>query len=313
MTSSFFLNPLNSTKLVLLDRYFNEMTELYNSRKLPKVLLLSGKKGIGKFTLVLHFLNYIFTKHEKETYDIKNKKINTKSIFYSQLLNQTNQDIIFIKVEENKNIKIDDIRNLKSKLTRSSLSNNPRFIIIDEVEFINENSVNALLKSLEEPTNNNFYILINNQQAGLLETVSSRCLKTNIFLNSKEVRIITSFLLENNNIKKLIDLNDNLTPGLFIQYNEIYSKLNIEKNEAIITKIYKLLNAHKKNKNKTLINLTLFLIDQYFLKLIQQNENKLDFLLKIKIDINNNINDFIYYNLNINSVLNSIEIKLKNV
>jgi DNA polymerase-3 subunit delta' len=313
MTSSFFLNPLNSTKLVLLDRYFNEMTELYNSKKLPKALLLSGKKGIGKFTLVLHFLNYIFTKNEKETYDIKNKKINTKSLFYSQLLNQTNQDIIFVKAEENKNIKIDDIRNLKSKLTRSSLSNNPRFIIIDEVEFINENSVNALLKSLEEPTNNNFYILINNQQADLLETISSRCLKTNIFLNSKEVRIVTSFLLENNNIKKLIDLNDNLTPGLFIQYNQIYSKLNIEKNDSIITKIYKLLNAHKKNKNKTLINLTLFLIDQYFLRLIQQNENKLDFLLKIKIDINNNINDFIYYNLNINSVLNSIEIKLKNV
>lgn len=313
MTSSFFLNPLNSTKLVLLDRYFNEMTELYNSKKLPKALLLSGKKGIGKFTLVLHFLNYIFTKNEKEMYDIKNKKINTKSLFYSQLLNQTNQDIIFVKAEENKNIKIDDIRNLKSKLTRSSLSNNPRFIIIDEVEFINENSVNALLKSLEEPTNNNFYILINNQQADLLETISSRCLKTNIFLNSKEVRIVTSFLLENNNIKKLIDLNDNLTPGLFIQYNQIYSKLNIEKNDSIITKIYKLLNAHKKNKNKTLINLTLFLIDQYFLRLIQQNENKLDFLLKIKIDINNNINDFIYYNLNINSVLNSIEIKLKNV
>ena len=313
MTSSFFLNPLNSTKLVLLDRYFNEMTELYNSKKLPKALLLSGKKGIGKFTLVLHFLNYIFTKNEKEMYDIKNKKINTKSLFYSQLLNQTNQDIIFVKAEENKNIKIDDIRNLKSKLTRSSLSNNPRFIIIDEVEFINENSVNALLKSLEEPTNNNFYILINNQQADLLETISSRCLKTNIFLNSKEVRIVTSFLLENNNIKKLIDLNDNLTPGLFIQYNQIYSKLNIEKNDSIITKIYKLLNAHKKNKNKTLINLTLFLIDQYFLKLIQQNENKLDFLLKIKIDINNNINDLIYYNLNINSVLNSIEIKLKNV
>ena len=313
MTSSFFLNPLNSTKLVLLDRYFNEMTELYNSKKLPKALLLSGKKGIGKFTLVLHFLNYIFTKNEKETYDIKNKKINTKSLFYSQLLNQTNQDIIFVKAEENKNIKIDDIRNLKSKLTRSSLSNNQRFIIIDEVEFINENSVNALLKSLEEPTNNNFYILINNQQADLLETISSRCLKTNIFLNSKEVRIVTSFLLENNNIKKLIDLNDNLTPGLFIQYNQIYSKLNIEKNDSIITKIYKLLNAHKKNKNKTLINLTLFLIDQYFLRLIQQNENKLDFLLKIKIDINNNINDLIYYNLNINSVLNSIEIKLKNV
>jgi hypothetical protein len=62
-----------------------------------------------------------------------------------------------------------------------------------------------------------------------------------------------------------------------------------------------------------LISLCLFLIDQYFLKLIQTNEKRLDFLLNIKSDINKNLNDYIYYNLNINSVLNSIEVKLNNV
>ena len=41
--------------------------------------------------------------------------------------------------------------------------NLPRFIVIDEVEFLNENSANALLKTLEEPGTNNFFFFFNNQ------------------------------------------------------------------------------------------------------------------------------------------------------
>jgi len=313
MITTNFLNPLNSTKLISLNPFFNEMIELYNLNRFPKVLLLCGKKGIGKFTLVVHFLNYIFSKNEKTPYNVKERIINVDSIFYNQLLNQTNQDVLLIKAEENKNIKIEDIRNLKSILSRSTLSNNPRFIIIDEVEFINDNSVNALLKSLEEPTSNNFFILINNQQADLIKTISSRCLKSNIFLKAEETNTIINYLLETNDIESFIDYDNNLTPGLFIQFNEICSKLNLKKNETIKNKISTLLNAYKKNKDKILINLTLFLIEQYFLKSIQTNQNKTDFLLDIKSNINKNINDFIHYNLNINSVLNSIEVKLNNV
>ena len=313
MTLANFLDPLSSTKLVLMDRFLNEMIELYNSNKFPKVLLLNGQKGVGKFTLVFHFLNYIFTKEENKPYNLKDKIINKDSFFYNQILNKTNQDVMLLRAEENKNIKIDDIRNLKTTLSRSSLSNKPRFIVIDEVEFINENSTNALLKSLEEPSDNNFFILINNQQAELIKTISSRCLKSNIFLNPQETKTIINYLLEYNNIKGLIDFNNNLTPGLFIQFNEIYSKLNITKEDKIQSKIRKLLNGYNKNKSKVLINLTLFLIDQYFLKLAQANEKKIDLLLCLKTDINKNVNDFIHYNLNINSVLNSIEIKLNNV
>ena len=89
--------------------------------------------------------------------------------------------------------------------------------------------------------------------------------------------------------------------------------MNITKEDKIQSKIRKFLNGYNKNKSKVLINLTLFLIDQYFLKLAQANEKKIDLLLCLKTDINKNINDFIHYNLNINSVLNSIEIKLNNV
>jgi DNA polymerase-3 subunit delta' len=310
MIAANLLDPLNSTRLISLDRFFNEMIELHNLKKFPKVLLLNGKKGIGKFTLVIHFLNYIFTKNEKVSYNLKDKTINTNSMFYKQLLNKTNQDVLLIKAEENKNIKIEDIRNLKSILSRSSITNNPRFVVIDEVEFINENSVNALLKSLEEPSDNNFFILINNQQKELIKTISSRCLKSNIYLNSKEIKNIINYLIDKNKVENLIDINSNLTPGLFIQFNEIYSKYNVEKNDNIQIKTTKLLNGYKKNKDKILINLILFLIEDHFLKLIKENETNLDLLLEIKSDINKNINDFIFYNLNINSVLNSINMKL---
>ena len=313
MAISDSLNPSISTKLISLDRYFGEMIDLYNAKKFPKILLLSGKKGIGKFTLVVHFLNYIYTQNESNSYNIVEKKINTESIFYNQLLNETNQDVILIQAEENKNIKIEDIRNLKLTLTKSSLSNNPRFTIIDEVEFLNTNSANALLKMLEEPSENNFFILINNQQADLIKTISSRCLKSNIFLNTSEINKVINYLVESRDIDNLLDLNNDITPGLFIRFNEIFLKYQINKNDDMYIIINKLLNTFKKNKDKILINLCFFLIDQFFLKLVQKKENKLDYLLTIKTSINKNINDFIFFNLNINSVLNSIEVKLKNV
>ena len=306
-------NPLNSTKLISLDFYLDEMIKIYNLKKFPKVLILNGKKGMGKFTLVLHFLNYIYTQNEKKKYDLKDKIINTESNFYNQLLNKTNQDVLFIQAEENKNIKIEEIRNLKSILSRSSLSNNPRFIVIDEVGFFNENSVNALLKSLEEPGENNFFILINNQQANLIKTISSRCLKSNIFLNSNQTVKVINFLIETNNIENVIDFNQNITPGLYLRFNEIFLKYSIDKNDNIQKQINKLLDAYKKNKNKIIINLTLFLIDKYFFELIKKNQQNLDSLLNTKSSIIKIINEFTIYNLNINSVLNSIKIKLNNV
>ena len=313
MKTSNILNLSVSEKLISLDRYFEEMIDLFNTKKFPKVLLLNGKKGIGKFTLVIHFLNYIYTQNEKNKYDIKNKKIDINSSFHKKLLNQTNQDVFLIKAEENKNIKIDEIRNLKSSLSRTSLSKNSRFTIIDEVEFVNENSVNALLKILEEPSGNNFFILINNQQANLIKTISSRCLISNVFLNIIETNKVIDYLIEAKNINDLLDFNEGLTPGFFVRFNEIFLSCSLDKNDNIFININKLLKEYKKNKDKTLINLTLFLIDQFFFDLAKKNKNNLDFLLNTKLSINKNINDFIYYNLNINSVLNSIEIKLNNV
>jgi len=307
------LNNSYSTKLVGLDFYLNEMIELYKVKKFPRVLLLNGKKGIGKFTLIMHFINYVYSKSETTKYNLKDMTININSIFYNLLLNKTTQDVIFIKAEENKNIKIEDIRSLKFLISNTSLSKNPRFIIIDEVEFLNTNSINALLKTLEEPSGNNFFILINNQQADLIETVSSRCLKNNIFLNPFQSDNVINYLIKDRAINNLIHSDKNLTPGQFIKFNEIYLKYKINKNDKIFIILNILINSYKKEKDKSLISLASFLIDYSFFIKIKNNENNIDFLLNTKLSILKIIHDFVQFNLNISSVLNSIKIKLQNV
>ena len=307
------LKKLYSTKLVGLESYFDEMVKLYEIKKFPKVLLLNGKKGLGKFTLVMHFINYIYSRNETTSYNLKDKTINTNSLFYNLFLNKTTQDVIFIQAEENKNIKIEEIRSLKSTLSNSSLSSNYRFTIIDEVEFLNQNSINALLKTLEEPSDNNFFILVNNQQAKLIDTISSRCLKNNIFLNSTQRTEAINYLVKDRKIESLINFNNNLTPGLFLKFNEIFLKYKITEGDPLFIKLNFLINGYKKDKDKSLINLAFFLIDDLFFQKIKTNKNDINFLLETKSSIIKNINDFVQLNLNINSILNIIEIKLKNV
>lgn len=307
-------DPLLNPKLLALDEQFDQLINLYENKKFPRVLLLNGKKGLGKFTLINHFLNYLFTKNEKEKkYNITKKEINTNSKFYSSLLNQTSQEILFLKAEENKNIKIEDVRNLKQIISNTSLIDQPRFIIIDEVEYLNGNSANALLKILEEPSLNNFFILINNQQSDLLKTISSRCLAENIFMPYNKKKDVIDYLINLNQIKNIIIEDKALTPGTFIKFNYICEKYEITNEQSLENKLNLLLNLYKKDKDKTIISLIYYFIDIHFLKMIKQRSIKTDYLLKRKSMIFENLDNLTKYNLNISSVLNDINFKLQNV
>ena len=259
-------------------------------------------------------MNYLFKKNKKEKkYNITKKEINTNSKFYSSLLNQTSQEILFLKAEENKNIKIEDVRNLKQIISNTSLIDQPRFIIIDEVEYLNGNSANALLKILEEPSLNNFFILINNQQSDLLKTISSRCLAENIFMPHNKKKDVIDYLINLNQIKNIIIEDKSLTPGTFIKFNYICEKYEITNEQSLENKLNLLLNLYKKDKDKAFISLIYYFIDIHFLKMIKDRSMKTDYLLKRKSMIFENLDNLTKYNLNISSVLNDINFKLQNV
>ena len=90
-------------------------------------------------------------------------------------------------------------------------------------------------------------------------------------------------------------------------------KYQIRQNDNIFVKLNILINGYKKEKDKLLISLVYFSIDYFFLHKIKNHENDIELLLKNKTSIIKIINDFVQFNLNINSVLNLIKTKLKNV
>ena len=199
------LNPSSQLSLFGHQNEFIDFTNLYINKKLPNKILLSGKKGIGKSTLAYHIVNFILSREEDFSYDTKNFQINPDNKSFKLIVNRSNPNFILIDINENKkSIDINQIRNLILTLNKSSFNNKPRLVLIDNIEFLNINSVNALLKIIEEPNDNIYFILINNNKQ-ILPTLKSRCLNFKIQLTSSQSFDITNKILNAN----FIDLINN--------------------------------------------------------------------------------------------------------
>ena len=190
-----YIEPINQIKLFGLTKYFIELSVLYENNKLPNKILLSGQKGLGKSTLSYHFINYVLSKDEEYSYDFDNFKINQDNRSFKTILNKSNPNFFLVDISfEKKVIDINQIRDLINKLNKSSLNTKPRFVLIDNIEFLNTNSINALLKVLEEPSINIHFILINNNKE-ILPTLLSRCINFKISLSNNESLLIADKLL----------------------------------------------------------------------------------------------------------------------
>ena len=303
MQNKITLSPFNSLQLFGHDNLFDNLHTLINTNKLPNTLLFSGDKGSGKFTLINHLLMNFF---DSNNYDIKKKKI-TKSIIYKKIITGTFQNIIYLNNTVEKKIKIDEIRELKKKLFTTCLNSLPRFIILDNLETFNINCINALLKILEEPSVNNFFILIDNKNKDLVKTILSRCTKIQINLSKIEREKISKLLLDQTGNESIINIqNSNLTPGSYLKFNNLCISNNIFNDMNYIEKINILLQLFKKTKNIDLIDMAIFFTDQYYYEKSVKEVNNVCFYSNAKIKTINEINNFVLYNMNIRPILNSI-------
>jgi len=75
----------------------------------------------------------------------------------------------------NPGISIERIRELKKKVALKSFEGRGRVVIISEAHRMNAEAANSLLKILEEPPEQMYFILETSQYHSLLETIISRC------------------------------------------------------------------------------------------------------------------------------------------
>jgi DNA polymerase III subunit delta' len=223
------LSPSNQVNLYGLENQFKELMSLYNKAKLPNKILLSGQKGSGKSTLAYHLINFVLSKNEDYSYDIKNLLINVENKSFKLVQNKSNPNFTLIDVPlEKKTIDITQIRDLILNIKKSSFNTKPRFVLIDNIEYLNINSINALLKILEEPIENTYFILIHNNKK-ILQTLKSRFLNFKISLSNKNSIEISNKILDMD-IYEFINqdlINYYFTPG------KLYNLINFSKRNSL--------------------------------------------------------------------------------
>jgi len=294
-----------SLKLFGLDNYFNNFVNLLQKNAFPQVLRIVGDKGYGKFTLVSHILNYFFSNNNENFYNLNAKEINFNSTLYNQIFSGTFENIIILNEEHNL-LKIDTLRKLLEKLNKKTTNGQKRYIVIDNADNLNTNVVNALLKVIEEPLNLNHFILIDNKEKKIIETLKSRCLEFKFNLTQVEKKNIVNSLCDYLSINQYLPFDSNLTPGSYLKFNDICLTHSLDTNLNALEKSIKLLNLYKKDKNKNFISLLIFFLSNELL--IKKNISEP--LIKFN-QIKDLINNFTIYNINVNSVINQLRTHLK--
>ena len=264
------LQPINQIRLFGLENFFLELSQFHKKGNFSNKLLLSGQKGLGKSTLAYHFINYVLSKNENYEYDIDNFEINPKNHSFKTVSNKSNTNFILIDITpEKKNIEINQIRELITSLNKSSFNNKPRFVLIDNIEFLNNNAINALLKILEEPSYNVHFILINNNKK-ILPTLLSRCINFKISLTNKQSINIVDKLLDKNFSKRINNdlLNYYSTPGKIynlVRFGETY---NVDLENINLKNFLKLIIKDNYYKKDNFMKYMVFdLIELYFNKI----------------------------------------------
>ena len=288
------LKPIENTTIYGMEFFFQSIIKLYNEKKMPTKILLSGKKGIGKSTLAYHLSNYILSIDEELSYDLDNFTINHQNKSFKLLQNGSHPNFYVIDLlNDKKNIDIAQIREMINYTNKSTFNNKPRLILIDNLENLNINSVNALLKIIEEPNQNIFFFLINNNEKYILPTLKSRCLEFKINFSFEETISITNNILKFDTLKII----NNELISYYTSTGDIINLINFSNKKKINLKDYNLINFllliidnKYYKKNKSLKILLINFIELFFLKRYQISKTKksiLEFYQSFIIKINN--------------------------
>ena len=309
------LKPSQNRKIYGMNILFNDIINLYNKKKMPTKILLSGKKGLGKSTLAYHIINYILSVNEEFKYDSNKFIINKDNRSFKLVQNNTHPNFYLIDLlSGKKNIDVGQVREMIAYTNKSTFNNMDRFILINNIENLNKNSVNALLKIIEEPNENVYFILINNSEKNILPTLKSRCLTFKINFTFNESMNISNQILSKN-IFDLINhdlINYYNTPGEIINLINFSKDKNIDlKNYSLINFLILLIDNGYYKKNKIVKILLINFVELFFLKEYKSSKTKNSLLNFYHIFINK-INNTEKFNLDEESLFLEFKSKLLN-
>lgn len=215
-------------------KQWQEFVDSFNTGKLHHAWLLVGERGIGKATFA-----YKATKFLMNNGDIKTPHSSTYKDIEKKVENLSHPDLYILDTESNTDskasseIKVDVVRALQNFIMLTPALSKYKVVIIDDINIVNLNAANALLKFLEEPTSHTIFFIVCHTQGTVLPTIRSRCrtLKFNhlTFEDFKQTYLSYCPDADINNAQELFDISCgslsyaqmfNSKPAMFI-YNKV--------------------------------------------------------------------------------------------
>jgi DNA polymerase III subunit delta' len=168
----------------------SELDRIIQAKKIPNALLFTGNPGTGKINAALNLV--------KACNCLESNNIPCDTCrFCKKITAGMHPDIIKI-LPEKKVITISQIREMGLLLSSRPNEAKKRMVLISHADKMNVQAQNALLKMLEEPSENTFFVLIARGPSCLLPTVLSRC--RHLRFNPLKTREIERTLIESHKI-----------------------------------------------------------------------------------------------------------------
>lgn len=135
----------------------------------PQALLLTGAEGIGKRTLARLLAQAVLCT------DGQNRPCGACRAC-KRAQSGTHPDLLIPRrVAGKKDVNIDSVRALLDALSRNTLEDASRVVLLERADGYTPAMQNCLLKSIEEPDGRTCFILTADNERGVLPTVRSRC------------------------------------------------------------------------------------------------------------------------------------------
>ena len=219
--------------------WFDQYLTHLDLELLHHAFLIGGKEGVGKRQFSLQLSQLILCKE-------KNEDTPCNACQPCKLFNSSNHpDFYTIKMEEGKKkISIKQVKELQTSFYESSFLNGNKVFLIENAEFLSKDASDSLLKVLEEPPENTYFIITSHRAKQLSATIQSRC--SEVFINNPSKQEIKNWLKQENISDENLKLALDLAPGRPLKIKELLDDNILDSRNNFITEISQLI---KKGKN----------------------------------------------------------------